>query len=175
VLSNLGRLEFQKNQKFLIHLAAELKRRQVKFKLLIGGDGRLKDDLQNLTEKLQVQNEVVFTGFIKNAPDLIYSSDIFVLSSLWEGFGYVLAEAALCKKPIVAFDCSSNPEVIVSGSTGLLSPVDDLTAFADNVEYLIAHPNKRKAMGSAGFAFANEQFDSERIQEKLVNYLVHGQ
>jgi len=143
--------------------------------LLIGGDGRLKDDLQNLTEKLQVQNEVVFTGFIKNAPDLIYSSDIFVLSSLWEGFGYVLAEAALCKKPIVAFDCSSNPEVIVSGSTGLLSPVDDLTAFADNVEYLIAHPNKRKAMGSAGFAFANEQFDSERIQEKLVNYLVHGQ
>ena len=174
VLSNLGRLEFQKNQEFLIRLAAELKKRHLKFKILIGGEGSLRDDLQNLTEKLHVQEQVLFAGFIENAPDLIASSDIFVLSSLWEGFGYVLAEAALCKKPIVAFDCSSNPEVIVNNSTGFLTPVDDVEAFADKVEYLMVHAIERKEMGERGFAFAHEHFDSAIIQKKLVNYLVHG-
>ncbi len=102
------------------------------------------------------------------------SGDIFVLSSLWEGFGYVLAEAALCKKPIIAFDCSSNPEVVVDGSTGFLVPVDDVTAFADQVQDLAEHPKKRKEMGEKGFEFARENFDSDNIQGQLLNYLVHG-
>ena len=174
VLSNLGRLEFQKNQKFLIRLAAELRRRELKFKIIIGGEGRLRDELQNLSKKLQVQEYIVFTGFIKNPSDLICSSDIFILSSLWEGFGYVLAEAALCKKPVVAFNCSSNPEVVINKSTGFLTPIDDIEAFADKVEYLIEHPKKRKEMGEKGFGFIHDNFDSEKIQEKLVNYLTHG-
>lgn len=174
VLSNLGRLEFQKNQKFLIALAAELKVRGIKFKILIGGEGRLGEELRSMAKKLQVQQEIVFTGFMENPKDLICSGDIFVLSSLWEGFGYVLAEAALCKKPIVAFDCSSNPEVVVDGSTGYLTPVDDVKAFADKIQYLAQHPKERKDMGEKGFAFASANFDSEIIQEKIVNYLVHG-
>ncbi|WP_373518851.1 glycosyltransferase [Pricia sp.] len=174
VLSNLGRLEFQKNQKFLIDIAAELKRRKLKFKLLIGGEGRLREELVNKAKNLHVQEQIVFAGFIENPKDLICSGDIFVLSSLWEGFGYVLAEAALCKKPIVAFDCSSNPEVVVDGSTGFLTPVDDVKAFADKVQYLAQHPKQRKEMGHRGFIFAHENFDSKSIQEKIVNYLVYG-
>lgn len=174
VLANLGRLEFQKNQKFLIHLASELVKRQLKFKMVIGGDGSLRDTLHNLADKLHVRQHIVFAGFIENPKDLMCSCDIFMLSSLWEGFGYVLAEAALCKKPIVAFDCSSNPEVVVKNSTGFLTPVDDVEAFADKVQYLAEHPKKRKEMGERGFAFAREHFDSEKIQEKLVDYLVHG-
>ncbi|MGB6153313.1 MAG: glycosyltransferase [Pricia sp.] len=174
VLGTLGRLEFQKNQKFLIELAAELKRREILFKMVIGGEGRLRNDLENLAKKLQVDEQIVFAGFITNPSDLIGSSDIFLLSSLWEGFGYVLAEAALCKKPIVAFDCSSNPEVVVDSVTGFLTPVDDLGAFADKVQYLAERSKKRVEMGEAGFAFVRKNFDSKMIQEKLVNYLVHG-
>ncbi|MGB7395163.1 MAG: glycosyltransferase, partial [Pricia sp.] len=62
VLTNLGRLEFQKNQKFLIKLAAELKRRKLSFKILIGGDGRLKEELQTQAQELQVEQQVLFTG-----------------------------------------------------------------------------------------------------------------
>ncbi|SDE06036.1 Glycosyltransferase involved in cell wall bisynthesis [Pricia antarctica] len=174
VLSNLGRLELQKNQKFLIDLAAELKRRKLKFKMLIGGEGSLRDELLSRVKKLQVEQQVVFAGFIENPKDLICSGDIFVLPSLWEGFGYVLAEAALCKKPIIAFDCSSNPEVVVDGSTGFLTPVDNVEAFADKVQYLAEHPKQRQEMGQKGFAFARENFDNGIIQEKIVNYLVHG-
>ncbi len=174
IVSNLGRLEFQKNQKFLIDLAVELKRRKLKFKMVIGGEGRLREELLNRAKNLHVQKQVLLAGFIENPKDLICNGDIFVLSSLWEGFGYVLAEAALCKKPIVAFDCSSNPEVVVDGSTGFLTPVDDVQAFADKVQYLAEHPKQRKDMGQRGFAFASEKFDNEIIQKKIVNYLVHG-
>lgn len=174
VLTNLGRLELQKNQKFLIDLAAELKRRNLRFKMLIGGEGSLREELQRKVKNLQVEQQVVFAGFIENPKDLICSGDIFLLPSLWEGFGYVLAEAALCKKPIIAFDCSSNPEVVVDGSTGFLTPVDDVEAFADKVQYLAEHPKQRIEMGQKGFAFAHENFDNEIIQKKVVNYLVHG-
>lgn len=173
VLSNLGRLEFQKNQNFLIDLAAELKLRKLKFKMLIGGEGSLREELLSRVKNLHLEQQVMFAGFIENPKDLICSGDIFVLPSLWEGFGYVLAEAALCKKPIIAFDCSSNPEVVVDGSTGFLTPVDDIQAFADKVQYLAQHPKERKDMGQKGFTFARENFDSEIILEKMVNYLVH--
>lgn len=174
VITNLGRLEFQKNQKFLIALASELKRRKLKFKMVIGGEGRLREELLDKAKNLNVQHQVVFAGFIENPKDLICSGDIFVLPSLWEGFGYVLAEAALCEKPIVAFNCSSNPEVVIDGSTGFLTPVDDIEAFADKVQYLAEHPKERREMGQSGLAFARENFDSVTIQEKVVNYLVYG-
>jgi glycosyltransferase involved in cell wall biosynthesis len=175
VLANLGRLEFQKNQKFLIELAAELKRRKLKFKILIGGEGRLREELQNLAASLDVERQVLFAGFIENPKDLICSGDIFVLPSLWEGFGYVLAEAALCRKPIIAFDCSSNPEVVADGKSGYLTPVDDVKAFAKKVQYLVEHPQKRQEMGESGFEFVRKNFDSATIQEKILNYLVHGE
>ncbi len=174
VLSNLGRLEFQKNQKFLIDLAVELKRRKLKFKMVIGGEGRLREALLSRAKKLHVEQQIVLAGFIENPKDLICSGDIFVLSSLWEGFGYVLAEAALCEKPIIAFDCSSNPEVVIDGITGFLTAVDDIKAFADKVQYLAEHPKQREEMGQRGFAFARENFDNEIIQKEIVNYLVHG-
>lgn len=174
VLANLGRLERQKNQKFLIKLAAELQRRKLKFKIIIGGEGRLLDALQNAAASLKVEQHLLFAGFIENPKDLICNGDVFVLSSLWEGFGYVLAEASLCKKPIIAFDCSSNPEIVRDGHTGYLVPVNDIDAFADKIQFLAEHPETRKEMGAAGCEYVRDNFNSEQIQEKILNFLVHG-
>lgn len=173
VLVNLGRLEFQKNQKFLIHLAAELKQRGLNFKIVIGGDGRLKEELQALAQTLAVSDFILFPGFIQNPKDLMYGGDIFVLSSLWEGFGYVLAEAALCKKPTIAFDISSNPEVVIDGKTGFLTPVDNVKAFADKVQFY--HKNKQQIadMGAAAFNFAKATFDSKGILHQIEQYILN--
>ncbi|WKX74972.1 glycosyltransferase [Zobellia laminariae] len=151
VLVNLGRLEAQKNQQFLILLASELKKRQVPFKLLIGGEGRLKEALQQQAKELNVSEDVLFLGFIEEPKNFIVSGDIFLLSSLWEGFGYVLAEAALCKKPVVAFDTSSNPEIVIQEKTGYLTKVNDVESFADKVEKLITNPGLREQMGHKRF------------------------
>ncbi len=171
VLVNLGRLEAQKNQQFLILLASELTKRQVKFKLLIGGEGRLKENLQQQAQELNVSENILFSGFIEDPKSFISSGDIFLLSSLWEGFGYVLAEAALCKKPVVAFDTSSNPEIVLQGKTGFLTKVNIVKTFADKVEKLIKEPGLREQMGQAGFEYAQNAFNANIILEKIESYL----
>ncbi|SFD06183.1 Glycosyltransferase involved in cell wall bisynthesis [Algibacter lectus] len=172
VLTNLGRLENQKNQKFLLHLAKELKSRNLNFKLIIGGEGSLKNELQKLSDELNINDVVLFPGFIENPKDLMYSGDLFVLSSFWEGFGYVLAEASLCRKPIIAFDISSNPEVVKDNETGFLTPLNDVKLFADKVDFLSNNKEKTKSMGEAGFNFASTTFNSKITLAKIEEYLL---
>lgn len=174
ILINLGRMEFEKNQKFLIEVAQELKSRKLNFKLIIGGDGRLREDLEKLSETLNVSDKVIFPGFIKNPKDLMYTGDVFLLSSLWEGFGYVLAEASLCKVPIVAFNVASIPEVVLDNETGFLTPLNDLQLFADKIEFLYHNPEIRKDMGLKGHNYAVNTFDSKKIQRAIANYLIDG-
>lgn len=173
-LVNLGRLEAQKNQKFLIHLMSELKKRDFLCTLLIGGEGRLKKELQELATALNVSETVVFCGFIANPEQFLKRGDIFVLSSLWEGFGYVLAEASLCEKPIVAFDISSNPEVVQHEKTGYLTPLNDVKAFVDAVVQLAQNSTKRNKMGKNGRAFIENTFEKKIILKQIEEYIVHG-
>ena len=171
---NLGRLEHQKNQVFLILLAAELKKRKLTFKILIGGEGSLKKKLQDLINELNVAKEVELVGFINNPVAFINQADIFVLPSLWEGFGYVLAEASLCKKPIVAFDISSNPELIIDGVSGYLTPSGDLEKFTDKVAHLYENEAERNRMGQKGFEHVKRNFDKRLQLEKIEDYLING-
>ena len=174
VIVTLGRLELQKNHFFLIGLASELKRRKLEFEILIGGDGSLMEELNKAIKEEGLEHNIKLVGFIHKARNFILSGDIFVLPSLWEGFGYVMAEAGLSKKPVIAFDCSSMPEVIDDGKTGFLVPVNDIKAFADKVQYLLENPKKRSVMGENGFEFVRQKFDSKIIHEQVLNYLVHG-
>ncbi|QWX82710.1 glycosyltransferase [Cellulophaga sp. HaHaR_3_176] len=171
-LVNLGRLEYQKNQQFLIHVADELKKRKIDFKMLIGGDGSLANELKKLTEDLKLIKEVEFSGFIDNPKKFIEQGDIFLLSSHWEGFGYVLAEASLCYKPIVAFDISSNPEVVINGKTGILTKEQDVNAFADAIVKLINNKGLQYEMGLQGSNFILNTFSKKEILNKIESYLL---
>ncbi|SIQ39139.1 glycosyltransferase [Maribacter ulvicola] len=170
---NLGRLEYQKNQLFLIELAAELKQRNLHFKLIIGGEGSLRNKLEELIKKLNVANQVSLPGFIEKPLEFINKADVFVLPSFWEGFGYVLAEAALCKKPIVAFNISSNPEIILDNKSGYLTEIGDVNKFADRIEFLYHNKNIREQMGNAGFEHIIQNFDKKTQLQKIEDYIIH--
>lgn len=171
-LVNLGRLEYQKNQQFLIYVAEELKKRNIDFKMLIGGDGSLANELKKITQDLKLTKEIEFSGFINNPKKFIEQGDIFLLSSHWEGFGYVLAEASLCYKPIVAFDISSNPEVVINGKTGILTKKQDVNAFTDAIVKLINNKGLQYEMGLQGSNFVLNTFSKKEILNKIENYLV---
>lgn len=172
-LGNLGRLEHQKNQGFLVGLATELKKRHLDVKINIGGEGRLRDELQKSIAENDLEKEIELLGFIETPLAFMQACDVFVLPSLWEGFGYVLAEAALCKKPIVAFDVSSNPELVRHGKTGYLVPVGDLQAFADKIELLYHNKELRKQLGHAGHDYVTKHFETSKQLEHIKTYLVH--
>ena len=172
VLCSLGRLERQKNHVFLIEVAKNLENRGLPFTIIIGGEGALKESLLESIEENNLTGKVQLLGFIEHPKDFYLNGDIFVFPSLWEGFGYALAEASLCGMPIVAFDTSSNSQVVQNSATGFLTPTHDVIAFCDAIEILYQDPDKRFQMGQAGKEFIEDNFNHNRIFKQLENYLL---
>ncbi|MCB9456029.1 MAG: glycosyltransferase [Anaerolineaceae bacterium] len=98
--------------------------------LVIAGDGPLRAALEAEAQTLGIADRVHFLGWRDDVPHLMAALDVFLLPSLWEGFGLVLLEAMAQQTPIVASAVSAIPEIVIDGQTGLLAPpraVDGLT------------------------------------------------
>ncbi len=174
VIGNVGRLVEQKGQTYLIELAKELQTRNIKFTLLIAGSGKREHELREYARTLQVEKRIRFLGFVDHIRSFMESLDIFILSSLYEGFGYVLTEAMAARKPVIAFRVSSNPEIVDHGHTGFLAELGDVTALADYVETLRVDAELRHRLGSQGRRRVEEQFTLERTLEHVIALLNSG-
>jgi glycosyltransferase involved in cell wall biosynthesis len=183
VLGNAGRLASEKGQKYLLHMSAALKRQGFRHRLIIAGAGRLKAELAALAdllgleagEGLDTDRELCFAGFLEDMAPFWRAIAVFVLSSLWEGFGYVLAEAMLAEKPVCAFNCSSMPELILEGRNGWLaeapSPGETDAAVGERLAGIIrrfyADPEALATLGRAGRIFCLENFTMTRVLDQL--------
>jgi glycosyltransferase involved in cell wall biosynthesis len=127
----VGRLKPQKNHRLLIEAFAILAR-QRPARLVILGDGELRDELAGWADALGIADRVRFEGSAINPWPYYRSADLFVLSSDYEGFGNVLVEAMIAGLPIVSTDCPSGPsEILDRGRFGRLVPAGDAQALAD--------------------------------------------
>lgn len=122
-----GRLTKPKGHWHLLRVSKELKKGYFDLKIVILGDGDLKDYLVNLSKDLGLKTfsvwkkkeltdeyDVYFLGFQKNPFKFISRAKLFVFPSLWEGFGNVLVEAMACGVPVVSADCPSGPREILA-------------------------------------------------------------
>lgn len=138
--------------------------------LLVGddpfGDGR--ERAQALARSLGLGSEVLFTGVRRDVPELLVQSDVFVMTSLWEGLGLVFLEAMATRLPVLATRVSAVPEVVVDGQTGVLVPPSDPSAVADAMLALARDPGTRRRMGEAGRARVLERFDLDRMVEETL-------
>lgn len=175
VIGSAGRLTAQKGQHFLLHMSRALLDAGVRHRLVLAGDGELRGELYRLAAGLGLGDTVDFAGFLTDMAQFWRSIDCFVLPSLWEGFGYVLAEAQLARKPVVAFDGNSMPEVVRSGETGLLLPLPGAAEppaavgarLAETVRSLMADPDQAARLAEKGRAFCREAFDQEKRMDDL--------
>lgn len=167
ILGHVGRLCFQKNQKFLIDVVRDLKFRGQNVRLFIVGEGGLEVELKRYAVDLGVAEEVVFSGFCAEVAGFLNEIDIFLLSSHWEGFGYVLVEAMAAAKPVVAFNSSSTPEVVQDGITGFLVPAGDLDLFVQRVNELAKNEKLKKGMGQAGRERVEQMFTNKIALQKF--------
>jgi len=171
IIGNIGRFSYQKNHKFLITLAAKLKAKHFKFKLLLAGEGELKKNIQSLSEKLEVMDKIIFLEFQENIENFMNNIDVLVLPSLWEGFGYVIVEAMFFNKPVIAFNNSSNPEIIVDNRTGFLIMKHNYKELINKLEYLKKYPEKRIEMGKLGKKRVKELFMLESTVMEVKNLI----
>ena len=159
----VGRLTFQKGFDLLLHAFAKLVDLHGHWDLVIVGDGELLTSLRNLAFKLKISESVFFPGAISNIGDWYAESDLFVLSSRFEGFGNVLAEALTYGLPSVSFDCPHGPRDIVHhGIDGLLVPAEDIDGLATALKQLMLDDEQRESMAIRAVE-ARDNYSMERI------------
>lgn len=131
VLGHIGTFKESKNQKFLIEIIKNIKDKDIK--LLLVGDGSMRDELQELVNKYNLNDKVVFAGIRKDINNMLNCMDVFVFPSIFEGLGMVLLEAQASGIPCVVSDVIQ-PEVDLGlGLINKLSLNDNIQSWINKI------------------------------------------
>jgi glycosyltransferase involved in cell wall biosynthesis len=125
----------------------------------IAGDGPCRADLTQLAQELKLTEHVLFHGEVRDIPALLARARLFVLPSQSEGISLTLLEAQARGLSVVATAVGGTPEVVDTGSTGLLVPAHDSAALAQAILTILGDPARGKAMGAAGRRRVESCFD----------------
>ena len=136
-ISAVGHLHTPKNYPNLINAIDILKNKnKINCQVIIAGEGSEKNKIEAMIDEKNLNNEITLVGSITNPISLIEESDLFVLSSSYEGFGMVIVEALSIGKTVVSTDCYSGPaEIIGDNEFGYLCKVDDPSDLAEKIDY----------------------------------------
>ena len=152
-----GRLTAQKDFPTLIRAFAQVLPQQP-CRLLILGEGSERERLLGLGHELGVAVAMDLPGFVANPFAYMARSGVFVLSSLWEGFGNVLVEAMAMGTPVVSTDCPSGPrEILCDGVLGPLVRPGDPEHLAEAVIEVLSRPADRTALRNRAMDFSADR------------------
>jgi glycosyltransferase involved in cell wall biosynthesis len=171
VIIACGRLTEAKGFSYLIKAFGEVK---IEFKeavLLILGQGEKEEELKELSKELNIENSVKFLGFKDNPYKYLYNSDLFVLSSLWEGLPGALIEALACEVPVVSTDCKSGPkEILDNGKIGELVKVKDVDSLSNAMIKVLKDDKLQSKYIELGLKKVKE-FDTNKIIKEYEKFL----
>jgi glycosyltransferase involved in cell wall biosynthesis len=158
-------VEPKKGLSVLLHAMAVLNRdrRSPGCQLLIVGEGPARARLESLIEQLGLSCCVRFAGSRRDIPRILPTLDVFVLPSLYEGFGIAILEAMAAGRPVVATAVGGIPEFVVPGETGLLVEPGDAEALAAAIGDLLRDPERARQMGMRGRARAVAGFQLSAV------------
>jgi glycosyltransferase involved in cell wall biosynthesis len=170
----VGRLAPEKGYFFLLKAFAQV-RRILPCKLIILGDGGERGSLERLARDIGVLEDVAFLGFQQNPYKYMARADIFVLSSLYEGFPNVVLEAMACGTPVIATHCPGGiQEIITNGVNGILVPIGDEKALSNAILRVLNDSKLRKRLAQQGrkrvedFALKKKVKEYEEMLEEIV-------
>lgn len=161
-----------KGHDVLLHAARILREQNPAVRFLIVGDDALpglglRIELERLKDRLGLQNNVVFTGFRKDIPDILDAADVVAVPSLIENVGGAI-EPLWMRKPVVASNVGGLPDVVKDFETGLLVPPGDPEALARGLlEILALSPGQREQMGARGHEIIGALFDLEKVTDEM--------
>ncbi len=170
VILNVGRLINEKGQKYLLEAFSRLSN-HTDWKLVILGDGYLRDSLIEEANRLGISNQVSFMGASKEVDLWINKASIFAFSSISEGFPNALAEAMVGGLPCVSFDCVTGPkELIKNGENGYLVKTEDVEDFASKLNELINSEELRQSFSNNSIQLRSV-LNEDAISDKYFNFI----
>mgnify|MGYP001375441234 CR=1 FL=1 len=169
-LINVGRLTDQKDQLTILKAVNRIKDK-IKFDLLIIGSGVKKKQLIKYIQENSLSRHVKLLNFQNNPYNLIRSSDIFILSSLYEGLPNVLLESQVLKRFIISSNCPTGPrEILLNGKAGFLFNVGDYIKLS---KFILQYSKNKKVLSKkilVGYKSLN-RFDYKQNLEKYFNII----
>jgi glycosyltransferase involved in cell wall biosynthesis len=147
VIGFLGRLVMEKGLDVIANTIDQLRRNQVRHRLLIVGEGPAREWFEN-----RLPSDAIFAGF-QGGSDLgraVASMDILFNPSVTETFGNVTLEAMACALPVVAAIATGSQSLVADGQSGRLIPPGAINQFADALQDYCEHPDKARAHGAVG-------------------------
>ena len=167
VVGTVGALVPHKSQVDLVEATAHLVRDVPDVRVLIVGEGELRNALERRIRHHHLEAHVTLTGFRNDVPSLLHGLDLYVTSSVTEGFGSSVLDAMSAGLPVVGTRAGGVPESVVDGETGLLVPVRDPMALATAMTGMLRDGNARRKFGAAGQQRVRERFSASRMVDGI--------
>jgi len=130
VILNIGRLTEQKGHIYLLQAFAKMAK---SYNLVILGEGSLRNKLEKIAQELNIEKRVFFLGYQKNPYSFLKRANVFVFTSLYEGFPNALSEAIICGVPVASFDFKAGANDLMEKKD--LVPIKDITSLVHAIEH----------------------------------------
>ena len=169
VVGTIARLFRNKGYEQLIPAMAAAAARLPNLRFVWVGDGAQRVGYERRLARLGLRDRVHLAGRVppREVARLLRGMDLLVHTSQWEGLPRAAVQALLMEKPVVSFDIDGAPEVVIPGRTGILVPLNDVTALAEAIVELARDPARRAQMGRAGRELCLGRFDAETMVDRL--------
>jgi glycosyltransferase involved in cell wall biosynthesis len=167
----VARLVPQKDGKTLLKAAARVVKERPQTRFVLVGQGPQEQALRAYAEKLRLGDHVHFAGAVEHQAVVAYFSacDVLALSSLYEGTGLVLLEAAAAQRPAVATDVAGAEDVIQEALSGFIVPIRSDAALADRLNVVLDSSRLARTMGRRAHDHVRERFRPEALLERLID------
>lgn len=169
MILSVGRFADAKDYPTLLNAISSLKNEvSYPFKLVIAGDGELRSSIEDSINVLNLKDNVILLGRREDIPYLMSAADLFVLSSKFEGFGLVVAEAMACRCLVVSTECGGVVEVMQDEN--FLVPLEDEIALKNRIKYALNITNEHKnEIIFKNLVHVHENFSLEIIVDKWIS------
>ena len=168
VFGIVARLEAVKGHKYYVEAAAEIVKENPKAKFLIIGTGTEEDNLKKQVKELNIEENVIFTGFITDVASVINIMDINVNCSYGtETSSLALSEGMSLKKPAIASIYGGNPYMITHGENGLLCEKQNSKALFETMKVLMNDKEMREKMSETAYEHYKNKFTAEKMTKQL--------
>ena len=166
----VGRLVFYKNIQVVINAVILLKEKFPKINLIIIGKGPYRNKLEKLMKQNNLQENITFKGHVSNNEKnkLISSSQALVFPSLFEGFGLVILEAFMQKKPVLVSNVRPLSDIVEHEKTGLVIPAHDEKEWAKAIERILDEQENASKMGITGRIVLEEKYTLEKMNDSIL-------
>ncbi len=167
VIVNVASLVPEKNHEALLRITQEVIKTQSNIRLLILGDGKLRESLKQRITAMGLESHVALLGYRSDVLSILSNADVFTLPSRIEGLPGVILEAFYCKVPVVAYNVGGISEVVKNDETGWLIDKDDEQKFIASVTEALTNSIKTDELEKNAYQFVTREFMNNNIAQKF--------